>query len=684
MTDKTKKHDKKNSETEAEILLDVMIGLQKMVLEQKPHIKEYKKIRKLHAEILEGMMDYYRSGKFDCGEIYNEFDLNSTVGNKAFVDAVVYKNTQSKKNIAEEFLEGNRYRKPEKIEFLQSMVESKTGFFCIFEIDSTEGYAFIEEVFSGSKYKIIDIGMSGALNYGDFYTYTRIISYRGVSFSTGLNLIFHKDDPFIEKFIKNEKKNYSPEKEFDRFIKLYNHFYESVEEVSSETENEKIFARYNPADAVTRCPNGRAHVRKLLDAYAKAAVNLYGAISVKEFVEIFNSQNIDQTSADEVFSLLLPLVLKSEWYCFYKDFIVHYWAIEDFEYADSWLQAQGDKPRFIPEKDDFLKFADGYHESEKQNSCWMELLVFIGEEWPDNHRKYRFYDSLKQMSEFSSGASELNELFEEYEIVFKGEKQAQAFFDLFMNARNNSRMWANKGYTPTELAEIMQSQAAKNGSPKIVYQNKKKIGQNERCPCGSGKKYKKCCKMTEDAKTAQLSQSECEFFYETWYELLAFVNEKKKVVENVEKQSFPNYKNDERLYKVRQILWDNPSLIDDYIKSTKLSGEEVNLLESWRDYYKKDIFILVDYTHEYAIAIGRDEHKEDRLYGIKGISRSFADVIQRELPVQFETVLLPFKDKIIYDTFVSSAPVSFGEGAKRALAEIHEKTIDRGIIARLG
>jgi hypothetical protein len=73
----------------------------------------------------------------------------------------------------------------------------------------------------------------------------------------------------------------------------------------------QIFEKYNPVDAVTRCPNGRAPVRKLLDTYARAAVNLYGIISINDFVEIFNSQNTEKTNTDEVFTLLLPGILKN-------------------------------------------------------------------------------------------------------------------------------------------------------------------------------------------------------------------------------------------------------------------------------------------------------------------------------------------------------------------------------------
>jgi len=49
----------------------------------------------------------------------------------------------------------------------------------------------------------------------------------------------------------------------------------------TENQAKKIFEKYNPADGVVRCPNGRAKMRKPLDTYAKAAVNRYGIIRLK-------------------------------------------------------------------------------------------------------------------------------------------------------------------------------------------------------------------------------------------------------------------------------------------------------------------------------------------------------------------------------------------------------------------
>ena len=450
-----------------------------------------------------------------------------------------------------------------------------------------------------------------------------------------------------------------------------------------ENKAEKNFAKYNPAEAVTRCPNGRAPVRKQLDVYARAAINLYGVIAVHDFSEIFNRHNTEQVNDQEVFSLLLPLVLKKKWYCFYKDYIVHYGLMEDFSYADAWIRAQGDKPRFIPEKDEFLAFENPYYESKTQALHWQRLQDFINKEWPENYQRFRCYNELKELSKFSADISKAINIIDQYGLVFNGEKQMQAFLDLVSNACNNTRLWSNKGYSPNELGKIMQSLRPKNASPEIVVQKRRKIGANESCPCGSGKKYKKCCRMIEKAQTAQLSASECTLFYETWYGLMGFINEQKKIINAKIMPKYPNPVSDEQMYNVRELLWKNPQLIDDYLDAVKLPEEKAELLRSWRKHHKIGMFILMAYTPECALVIGSNRHKEDRLYGITGISRSLTDAMQRRVPLQFQTVLLPFKDKIIYDSFLSITPVVFGEGMTQTFQEMYDEALAHGIITSL-
>ena len=53
---------------------------------------------------------------------------------------------------------------------------------------------------------------------------------------------------------------------------------------------------------------------------------------------------------------------------------------------------------------------------------------------------------------------------------------------------------------PDEVAEAAQSKRmslipnrGEGAAPKTVYRAEEKVGRNDLCPCGSGKKYKKCC-----------------------------------------------------------------------------------------------------------------------------------------------------------------------------------------------
>ena len=46
-------------------------------------------------------------------------------------------------------------------------------------------------------------------------------------------------------------------------------------------------------------------------------------------------------------------------------------------------------------------------------------------------------------------------------------------------------------------AQQEAAQAPQGQKPKTIKLEKPKVGRNEPCPCGSGKKYKKCCGRSE-------------------------------------------------------------------------------------------------------------------------------------------------------------------------------------------
>lgn len=70
---------------------------------------------------------------------------------------------------------------------------------------------------------------------------------------------------------------------------------------------------------------------------------------------------------------------------------------------------------------------------------------------------------------------------------------------MVMDIWNNIPHWVLKGWTPIEVMEKYEKAALKPlpatsvPIPAKSEHPKEKIGRNDPCPCGSGKKYKRCC-----------------------------------------------------------------------------------------------------------------------------------------------------------------------------------------------
>lgn len=446
--------------------------------------------------------------------------------------------------------------------------------------------------------------------------------------------------------------------------------------------NRKIFDRYNPASDVVRCPYGRSSVRKALDLYAQAAVNLYGIISCKELAEIFNAQNEEQITAEEMYVLLLPLLRKEFRYGFYKDHIVHPIFFESVESIEDWVGTQGDKPRYIPEKEEFIRFSD---EDNITNTLYFDLQDWFYRKMGMNFNTIFAAREIRTNLRYTGELKRIEEIMESHDLIFPDEDTAFEFYELYIEAANNERLWSNKGYTPNELAKILKKQD-KHHDPTPRVQEQKKIGRNDSCPCGSGKKYKKCCGLLKEKGTDHLSNEEAKEFYDTFYHLLAFVNEKETVIrKKMTAETFYRFNSPDHA-KISDALWERPELIDEYIKENHLPPDTIGILKSWQQYSLKGSFIVFEYRPEYAVLLGipgEGDKAEDRVFGVRGLTKSISDVLRHEMPHQVETVLLPFKGKIVYHTFMASMDIRFGPGLRSMFQKTLDKVGKQGIITDL-
>ena len=71
-------------------------------------------------------------------------------------------------------------------------------------------------------------------------------------------------------------------------------------------------------------------------------------------------------------------------------------------------------------------------------------------------------------------------------------------------------------------------------------------------------------------------------------------------------------------------------------------------------------------------------------YGVLALSQPFEELVGPDLPVLTQTVLLPFKDMIVYDGLLNAYRISFGPGIRRSLNESFREAKERhGIVTSL-
>lgn len=167
---------------------------------------------------------------------------------------------------------------------------------------------------------------------------------------------------------------------------------------------------------------------------------------------------------------------------------------------------QGDREFYMPSPEEVLDYAKHGYPSE--DPAYKKLENFLSEELHQNTVQVAelMYIVFKEFS-MDGMLSDIMEEFNNRNVVFDSEKQTEEFAAIMMNVNNNTRMLDFRGYTPNEIARMSRPEASSRVMPSMVPMGSmastpsfipsnaatKKIYPNDPCPCGSGKKYKKCC-----------------------------------------------------------------------------------------------------------------------------------------------------------------------------------------------
>ena len=297
--------------------------------------------------------------------------------------------------------------------------------------------------------------------------------------------------------------------------------FDDVAEVWQGVKNEKFEAYRKRASWVWKC--------------LYWTEEMYGYTPIENFLDVINVKKELRMTADELTEIFDHFPLDRLWTVRLDDIFLSTIYAPDPDRLYDLRVRQQDKDYYIPTAAEVEELFDtcallstpAYQKMKKYMTKNMHLTVTEAEDI-----LLDLWDMLSTEDDFHESLQWFMEQFE-----FSNDKQAGDILNLFMPLSNNTRMIVNKGHTPSELSgrikfgpgnmpvitagsslaagmlakaapEIrkmgfgldLESNAAKipvmdlpNGLDGPVKMSQKKVYPNDPCPCGSGKKFKKCC-----------------------------------------------------------------------------------------------------------------------------------------------------------------------------------------------
>lgn len=223
--------------------------------------------------------------------------------------------------------------------------------------------------------------------------------------------------------------------------------------------------------------------------YLRAFKNFYGIFEIDFFLNIFNEQHENEKGLS-----LKELMYYLDKFNVHNNEIVNYngmlvcEALCMFEGdIDKVLEERDGKEYCILEKEELLNYSNDYYM--KKTVYYYNL-----EEYLLKHLKYKKdVDGILEdiniecvMDTFHIQNTIM--ILHDMGMEIHNKKDIEKLFKLCVEFGNNTPKWINKGWTP---ADLMKKDSKETSGLNLVVSNK--VGRNDPCPCGSGKKYKKCC-----------------------------------------------------------------------------------------------------------------------------------------------------------------------------------------------
>jgi hypothetical protein len=248
-----------------------------------------------------------------------------------------------------------------------------------------------------------------------------------------------------------------------------------------------------------------------LSNYATVAATIYGVIPIEDFIG--DMKRLYRRVVDKEFiveTLELGAADDEGAYTMMNGDIVHYDIVND-DGGEEWYRYVKARNQQIPRKEYTRRQVEeyegrtGYREPRELQVIREFILENQEEALCRDMMIDLVMEKLRQAFIADAELSDIMEMLEEQYIVF-GTDEMMVLIQLIIDGKNNTVIWGNNGWTPSQLAgkkatERDQKESTRAAYPRgkaLPYVPPKKVGRNDPCPCGSGKKYKRCCLLKDN------------------------------------------------------------------------------------------------------------------------------------------------------------------------------------------
>jgi hypothetical protein len=181
-----------------------------------------------------------------------------------------------------------------------------------------------------------------------------------------------------------------------------------------------------------------------------------------------------------------------------------------------------------------------------------------------------------------------------------------------------------------------------------------------------------------------LDPQDAKLFFRLYPGLMFFVNQRLEVTpDNFSTPTEFAALSPQVQLKVRDALLARVDLIESFVAENPFhfSEDELDIVRSWRHLVTGRFYVFRE-LKKYTVFLSTSNPTV--AYGVLAFSQPFEEMIGPHLPILVQVVLLPFKDKIVYDGMMSKYNMSFGAGIRRSLNEsFKEAKACHGIITSL-